>query len=77
MSHGMACFWQITGPVKWKELSLLCNIITPDDTLGSVNSHTCNYVTGRGVKEVEFIMPTWNLKKNQAPTALISVRGKH
>jgi len=60
MSHGMACFCQITGPVQWKELSLLCNIITPDDTLGSVNSHTCNYVTDRGVKEIEFIMSTWN-----------------
>jgi hypothetical protein len=62
----MSCFCQITGQVQRKELSLLCNIRTPDDTLGSQV-----YVTGTGVKEVEFIMPTWHLKKIQAPTALI------
>jgi hypothetical protein len=69
MSYGMACFRQITGPVQGKKPSLLCNITIPDDTLGSMNSHTCNYITGTGVQEVEFIMPTWHLKM-QEPAAV-------
>jgi len=68
MTYGMACFCQITGPVQRKELRILCNITTPDDIFGSMNYHTCNYVAGTSVKEVEFIMPTWHLKKKNAGT---------
>jgi len=56
MSCGLACFCQITGPVQGKELSILYNITITDDTLGLMNSHTCNYITSTGVQGIEFIM---------------------
>jgi hypothetical protein len=50
MSHGKACFCQIISTVQRKVLRLLRNITTPEDKFGSMNSHTCTYVTGTGVR---------------------------